>query len=87
MKDLDKIESNTLSFFVDIFLLIIYNILWWGEEMIKIAKFDEKDYETYKDFVNSIKNSLEPNGELYAFEYERVQGYVYKIHDSFDIFI
>ncbi len=55
--------------------------------MIKIAKFDEKDYETYKDFVNSIKKSLEPNGELYAFEYERVQGYVYKIHDFFGIFI
>ena len=36
--------------------------------MIKIAKFDEKDYETYKDFVNSIKNSLKPNGELYVFE-------------------
>lgn len=55
--------------------------------MIKIAKFDEEDYETYKDFVNSIKSSLEPNGELYAFEYERVQGYVYRIHDSFDIFM
>ena len=29
--------------------------------MIKIAKFDEEDYETYKDFVNSIKNVISNN--------------------------
>ena len=54
--------------------------------MIKIAKFDEEDYETYKDEVNSIKNSLGQNGEFYAFEYEGVQGYVYVFDVVFNIF-
>lgn len=54
--------------------------------MIKIAKFDKEDYETFKDEVNSIKNSLGQNGEFYAFEYEGVQGYVYIFDVVFNIF-
>ena len=54
--------------------------------MIKIAKFDKEDYETFKDEVNSIKNSLGQNGEFYAFEYEGVQGHVYIFDVVFNIF-
>ena len=55
--------------------------------MIKIGKFDEEDYEKYKEFVKFVTTMLEPNGEFYFFEYKGDQGFVYKIDEAFDIFL